>query len=92
MCGCNAAIATHNIRRDIESKNAEGLLFPDLSWGPPFSEPKNVTNQHFYEETLSLKKLVLFLELLQDNHIFLAYTKLLTNNILNLQGSMLRGF
>ena len=52
--GCDAAMAFHNLRSDTECKNAEGLLFPALSWGlPPFSEPKNVTNQHSYEETLS---------------------------------------
>ena len=31
-----------------------------LSWGPPFLEPKNITNQQFYKETFVQKKEVVF--------------------------------
>ena len=36
-------------------QNAEGSMISALSWGPPFLEPKNVTNQQFYKETFVQK-------------------------------------
>ena len=41
-------------------QNAEGSMISALSWGPPFLEPKNVTNQQFYKETFVQKKEVVF--------------------------------
>ena len=41
-------------------QNAEGSMISALSWGPPFLEPKNITNQQFYKETFVQKKEVVF--------------------------------
>ena len=51
-------------------QNAEGSMISALSWGPPFLEPKNVTNQQFYKETFVQKKEVVFC-FFQDTPIFL---------------------
>ena len=42
-----------------------------LSWGPPFLEPKNVTNQQFYKETCAQKKKMLCFAFLFATSIFL---------------------
>ena len=41
-------------------QNAEGSMISALSWGPPFLEPKNITNQQSYKETFVQKKEVVF--------------------------------
>ena len=41
-------------------QNAEVSMISALSWGPPFLEPKCVTNQQFYKETCVQKTDVVF--------------------------------
>ena len=61
-----------------------------LSWGPPFLEPKNVTNQQFYKETCAQKKrccVLLFCLLPRFSCIYFLKTKYKSAWL----GSMLRG-
>ena len=44
----------------IEVQTVEGSIFCALLWGPPLSEPKNVTNQQFYKGTFAQTNEVVF--------------------------------
>ena len=55
----------------IEVQTVEGSMFCALLWGPPLSEPKNVTNQQFYKGTFAQKKRFGFQFFVTDTSIFL---------------------
>ena len=71
-------------------QNAEGSMISALSWGPPFLEPKNITNQQFYKDFFVQKKEVVFC-------FFPGYPDFLVSTFLKTTyhnagtGSMLRG-